>query len=112
MRYVLFTNSVDFAIVDENDVGLFLYDSTSRTWSAVVAGFDHPIRLRSKINGSMITGLSNCFVQVHQQYIINVNYLLSVVDNKCRFAPPYDNVDYVTLGRVYRKKLLDSLPKL
>ncbi len=112
MRYVLFTNSVDFAVVDEKDIGLFLYDSPSRAWSAVVAGFDHPIRLRSKINANMITGLSDRYVQVHQQYIVNANYLLSVVDNKCRFAPPYDNIDYVTVGRVYRKKLLDCFPKL
>lgn len=112
MRFLIFTNSVDFSIIDEDDIGLFVYESSSRAWQAVVAGFDHPVKLRCKMKAKTITGLGKQFVQVHQQYIINVRYLQKVVDNRCHFYPPLGGIDYVTVGRVFRKKLLDSFEKL
>lgn len=112
MRFLIFTNSVDFSIIDEDDIGLFLYEPRSRTWQAVVTGFDHPVRLRCKMNAKTITGLGGQFVQVHQQYIINVRYLQKVVDNRCHFYPPLGGIDYVTVGRVFRKKLISSFARL
>lgn len=111
-RFVIFTNSLDFTIVGRGDIGLFVFDSKQRCWSAVLAGMDHPVRLRGKINSKFITGLGDRFVQVHQKYIINVDYLINVVDGKCCFFPPFDKVDYVTVGRVYREKLLDRFLSL
>lgn len=112
MRFLIFTNSVDFSIIDEDDIGLFLYEPQSRTWQAVVTGLDHPVRLRCKMNAKTITSLCKHYVQVHQQYIVNVSYLMSVVDSSCRFTPPLDHIDYVTVGRVFRKKLIDSFTRL
>lgn len=111
-RYVLFTNSVDFTIIGKSDVGLFQYEPSTRTWSAVVAGLEHPVRLRSKINAKAITQLGPQYVQVHQKFIINVDYLLNVVDGLCHFFPPFDKIDYVTVGRVYREKLLSRFLSL
>lgn len=105
-RYVLFTNSVDFTIIGKGDIGLFQYDATSRCWEAIVAGLDHPVRLRRTIRRENIFSLGKQYVQVHQKYIINADYLLNVVDNLCHFFPPFDKIDYVTVGRVYREKLL------
>lgn len=111
-RFVLFTNSVDFTIIGRNDIGIFQYDSISRTWAAVVSSFDHPVKLRSKINGKAIMQLGKQYVQVHQKFIINLDYLINVENGKCHFFPPFDKVDYVTVGRVYKEKLLERFMSL
>lgn len=111
-RYILFTNSVDFTIITKRDIGIFQYHAPSRCWEAVVAGIDHPVRLRRNVRRENIFNLGSHYVQVHQKYIINIDFLLNVVDNKCTFFPPFDNVDYVTVGRVYREKLLEKFASL
>lgn len=107
-KYLLYTNNVDFTLVDKSDIGLFRYDSESRCWEAIVAGFKHPIRLRRTIKSESLIGLDNLFVQVNQKFIINMNYLVEVSDNVCHFFPPFDKIEDVTVGRIYRKKLKDS----
>ena len=107
LRYVLFTNSVDFTIISRKDIGLFQYDSLSRCWEAVVAGISHPVRLRRNVKSDQLLSLDCQYVQVHQKYIINTDYLINVVDSHCHFFPPFEGIDYVTVGRVYRERLLD-----
>lgn len=107
-KYLLYTNNVDFTLVDKSDIGLFRYDSSSRCWEAIVAGFKRPIKLRRTIKSDNLINLDKLFIQVNQKYIINMNYLVEVADNKCHFFPPFDKVDYVTVGRIYRKKLREN----
>lgn len=107
-KYLLYTNNVDFTLVDKSDIGLFRYDSISRCWEAIVAGFKRPIKLRRTIKSENLTSLDKLFLQVNQKYIINMNYLVEVADNKCHFFPPFDKIDYVTVGRIYRKKLREN----
>ena len=47
-----------------------------------------------------------------QRYVININYLLEVNDNKCQFYPPFDKIDYVKVGRLFRKKLIERFCSL
>lgn len=107
-KFILYTNSVDFTLVDKSDIGLFRYDPDSRCWEAVVAGFSKPIKLRRTIKSENLTILDDLFMQVNQRFIINMNYLVEVTNNKCRFFPPFDKIDDVTVGRIYRKKLRDK----
>lgn len=107
-KYLLYTNNTDFTLVDKTDIGLFEYDQDSRCWQALVAGFKHPIKLRRNIKSVNLIKLDDVFVQVNQKYIVNMNYLVEVTDNRCMFFPPFDKIEYVTVGRVYRKKLRDS----
>lgn len=60
----------------------------------------------------MLVGIDNCFMQVSQRYIININYLKEVRDNICRFYPPFDKLDYVKVGRFFRKKLIERFSTL
>lgn len=107
-KYLLYTNTFDFTLVDKADIGLFQYDSDNRSWEALVAGFKNPVKLRRNIKSEQLVKLDKMFVQVNQKFIINMNYLVEVVDNECHFYPPFDKIDYVTVGRVFRKKLRDS----
>ena len=59
-----------------------------------------------------LLGIDDSFMQVGQKFIINVNYLLEVRDNVCRFFPPFDNIDYVKVGRFFRRKLINRYNSL
>lgn len=107
-KFLLYTNNVDFTLVDKGDIGLFSYDPDSRCWEAQVAGFKKPIRLRRTIKSDSLIKLDPLFVQVNQKYIINMNYLVEVSNNQCHFFPPFDKIDYVSVGRIYRKKLREK----
>lgn len=111
-KYLLYTNTFDFTLVDKADIGLFQYNSEARCWEGIVAGFKKPVKLRRTIKSDQLLNLDKMFVQVNQKYIVNFNYLIEVVDNECHFFPPFDKIDYVSVGRVYRKKLRESFLNL
>jgi DNA-binding LytR/AlgR family response regulator len=106
-RLILYTNATDFKIVNTNDTGLFSYNHEARVWEAVVAGNAEPLRLKRSVNNETLTAIDPRFIQVNQKHIVNINYLMEVSDGVCRFFPPFDKIDYVKVGRLYNKKLLE-----
>lgn len=111
-KLLLYTNSVDFRLVHIQDIGVFQYNHDMRAWEVVAAGRKDTIRLKRNANNEMLVGIDNCFMQVSQRYIININYLKEVRDNICRFYPPFDKLDYVKVGRFFRKKLIERFSTL
>lgn len=111
-RLILYSNSTDFKIVNTNDAGLFCYNHDARVWEAVVAGDAEPLRLKRSVNNDTLTTIDPRFIQVNQKYIVNINYLMEVSDGVCRFFPPFDKIDYVKVGRLYNKKLLERFNAL
>lgn len=111
-KFLLYTNTVDFKLVDKRDIALFQYNHEVRCWEAVVAGSKAPIRLKRTIKSDDLVGVDEQFLQVNQKFIINMNYLIEVVDNVCHFYPPFDNLNYVKVGRLYRRKLVDRFYSL
>lgn len=47
------------------------------------------------------------FVQIHQSYIINMNYLLMVQGCQCVMYPPFNNVDELQVSKKYRKEMME-----
>jgi DNA-binding LytR/AlgR family response regulator len=111
-NFMLYINSSDFVLARAEDIGLFCYNRERKTWEVIISGKAEHVILKHSVTSYMILSLSPKFIQVHQSYIINLDYLIEVVDNTCRFYPPFDCVDYVTVGRVFRKKLTDSFLSL
>ena len=111
-KFLLYTNTVDFKLVNRRDVALFQYNHINRCWEVVVAGSKSPIRLKRNIKSDDLLGLDEQFVQVNQKFIVNMNYLIEVVDNVCHFYPPFDTLDYVKVGRLYRRKLVERFCSL
>lgn len=105
-KLLFYTNTVDFRLIQIRDICVFSYDHDTRVWVAVAAGCDKPLRLKRNVNKDVLLGIDSSFIQVSQKYIININYLLEVCDNICRFYPPFENIDYVKVGRFYRRKLI------
>ncbi len=110
--FLFYLNTIDFQLVRIQDIGLFQYNHEQRVWEVVVAQLSNPIRLKRNVINETLLALDERFVQVNQKYIINIARLLKVKDNFCMFAPPFDNIDYVKVGRFYRKKLIERFRTL
>lgn len=111
-KMLFYTNSMDFRLVRTEDICVFAYDHEARLWTVVAAGCDKPLRLKRSVNKDVLLGIDECFVQVSQKYIININYLLEVRDNICRFYPPFNDIDYVKVGRFFRRQLISRYNSL
>ena len=109
---LFYTNSIDFRLVHTRDIGLFQYNHENRVWEVIVAGHPTPIKLRRNVNNETLLTIDDRFVQVSQKYVININYLIEVNDNVCRFYPPFDKIDYVKVGRLFRRKLTERFCSL
>lgn len=111
-KLLFYTNSMDFRLAHIREIGFFQYNHEQRVWEMVLAGTKTPIKLKRNANNETLLNVDTSFVQVNQKYIININYLLEVNDNICRFYPPFDKIDYVKVGRLYRKKLIERFESL
>lgn len=109
---LLYTNAIDFRLIHIEDIGLFCYNRTRRMWEVIVSNEKTSITLKRSVTSKMIHDLSPHFIQVHQSYIINFNYLSEVTDNKCHFYPPFDSIDFVRVGRLFRHKLVERFCNL
>ena len=106
-KLLIYTNSVDFLLVDIRDICVFTYNHELRTWEVTVSGRPAPVRLKRNVTSDMILELDEALVRVSQKHIINLSYLIEVADNTCHFYPPFDKLDDVKVGRLFRKKLID-----
>lgn len=106
-KYLVYTNAVDFRLIDIRDIGVFTYNHELRVWEMTIAGKDDPIRLKRNANSDMLLELNDALVRVSQKHIINLGYLIEVADNTCHFYPPFDKLSDVKVGRLFRKKLID-----
>lgn len=104
---LLYTNTEDFQLVGIEQIGLFQYNADLRSWEVVVATQQKPFKLKREVSNKDILRFDGRFVQVSQRAIINIDYLLKVKDDRCHFLPPFDCIDTVTVGRQYRRKLIE-----
>ena len=111
-KCIVYTNAVDFRLVDIRDIGLFTYNHVLRLWEMTLTGEKEVIRLKRNINSGMILALNDMLVRVSQKHIINVAYLMEVADSTCRFFPPFDYLEDVKVGRFFRKKLIEKFSTL
>ena len=111
-KYLLYTNTADFKLVNISDICVFQYNRTLRSWEVILSGVSEPVRMKRNVNSSMLLEISPDFIQIHQRFIINMNYLVEVADNTCRFFPPFDGVEHVKVGRFYRQRLISKFSSL
>ena len=94
-KFIVYTNSVDFRLVE-----------------MTLSNQKAPIRLKRNVGSDALLSLNNQLVRVSQKHIINLGYLMEVTNNTCRFYPPFDKVEDVKVGRLFRKKLIDQFCNL
>mgnify|MGYP002853233180 FL=1 len=111
-RLLFNTSTAEYRVVNVSDIGLFQYNSIQRVWEVVAAGLQEPLRLKRSANNVSLLAIDPRFVQVSQRYIININCLMEVSDGTCRLFPPFDGIEYVKVGRTFKKHLMDCFSKI
>ena len=102
-----YTNTEDFQLVNISTIGLFQYNGELRSWEVVIANQSQPVKLKRDVKNKDLLALDDRFIQVSQKYIVNINCLLKVRDNYCIFNPPFEDIDYVKVGRMFRRRLVE-----
>lgn len=90
-------------VVDE--VGYFKYED--RTWHALLWN-DECIHLKRNTKANDILKMSDKFVQISNQQIININHLHSIEGRKCILTTPFDKQGDLNISRRY----LDSVQEM
>lgn len=103
-----YTNTEDFQLVNISSIGLFRYNSELRSWEVIIANQKQAVKLKRDVSNKDLLKLDKRFLQVNQKHIVNVNCLLKVRDNYCVFNPPFEDIDYVKVGRMFRKRLIEA----
>ncbi len=111
-KLLLYVNAQDFRVVNISDVCLFQFNHELRIWEVLVAGRKEPVRLKRSVNNESLLAMDHRFVQVSQKHVINIDYLMEVDDGICRFYPPFDQIDFVKVGRTFRKQLTEHFAAL
>lgn len=104
--FIVFTPTNDMRALRSAEIGFFRYCSDRKQWE-VMLNNQPPLALRRGITAEQIIQYSPCFVQIHQSYIINIDYLMLIKDNKCVLYPPFDKVAELIVSKKYKKELQD-----
>lgn len=102
--FIVFTPTNDMRALRPGEIGFFRYCSDRKQWE-VILNNQPPLALRRGMTAEQITLYSPCFVQIHQSYIINIDYLMLIRDNKCVLYPPFDKVTELLVSKKYKKEL-------
>ena len=111
-KMLIYVNPTDFRLVHIHDICAFQYNHEIRQWEVLVAGRKDPITMKRTATCDLILGIDHRFIQVSQKSIINIDYLVEVVDNTCVFYPPFERIDFIKVGRMFRRKLTERFSQL
>lgn len=104
--FIVFTPTNDMRALHISEIGFFRYCSDKKLWE-VVLDAQPPLPLRRGMTAEQIIQCSPNFVQIHQSYIINIDYLMIIKESKCLLYPPFDKVTELMVSRKYKKELQD-----
>ena len=104
--FMISTPINDLRILRSIDIGFFRYNSDRKLWE-VVLNNQLPLLLKKNTTADHIKGYDSCFVQIHQSYIININYLMMIKENRCVMFPPFENITELQVSKKFRKELQD-----
>lgn len=104
--FMVFTPTNDMRALRPAEIGYFRYCSERKQWEAVLSG-QTPLPLKKSTTADQVVRYAPCFVQIHQSFIINIDYLMIIKDGKCVLYPPFENVDELLVSKKYKKELQD-----
>lgn len=100
---VLTSATTEMRVLRISDIGYFHYNSVRKLWEVVLN--DHTvISLRKSSSATDILHYSDKFIQTHQSYIVNMEYMLLLSSKSVKLLPPFDKEDF-PVGRTYFKSL-------
>ena len=104
--FMVFTPTNDMRALRPAEIGYFRYCSERKQWEVVLSG-QAPLPLKKSTTAGQIVKYAPCFVQIHQSFIINIDYLMIIKDSKCVLYPPFENVSELLVSKKFKKELQD-----
>ena len=102
--FIVFTPTNDMRALRPSEIGFFRYCSERMQWE-VFLNNQPSLALRRGTTAEQIIQYSSNFVQIHQSYIINIDYLMIIKESKCMLYPPFDKVTELLVSRKYKREL-------
>ena len=109
--FMVVTPTGDLRILRVSEIGYFRYLSARKIWEAVLTNGIF-IPLRRNTSAENLCAYDASFVQVHQSFIINLNYLVMVQGTRCIMYPPFDGVEEVQVSKKFRKEMMEKFYQL
>ena len=104
--FMVFTPTNEMRVLHSADIGLFRHSSERKLWEVIFCN-EPPMCLRRGMTAEIITKNLTNFVQIHQSYIINLDYLMLIKDGQCLMYPPFDQLTDLQISKKYKKQLQD-----
>lgn len=110
-KFMIVTPTGDLCFLRTSEIGFFRYLSERKIWEAVLSN-SKVLPLKRNITAEQLRQFDSCFVQVHQSFIINMNYLMMVQDGCCILYPPFEKETGIILSKKYRKEMMERFYSL
>ena len=110
-KFMIVTPKGDLCFLRTSEIGFFRYVSERKIWEAVLTN-GKILPLKRNITAEQLRQYDSCFIQVHQSFIINMNYLMMVQDSCCVLYPPFEKETGIILSKKYRKEMMDRFYSL
>ena len=105
-KFMVVTPTGDICFLRTSQIGYFRYMSERKIWETVLDN-GKILPLKRNITAEQLCQLDDNFMQVHQSFIINLNYLMMVQDGCCLLYPPFDKEKGIVLSKKYRKEMME-----
>lgn len=110
-KFMIVTPTGDLCFLRTSEIGFFRYLSERKIWEAVLSN-GKVLPLKRNITAEQLRQFDSSFIQVHQSFIINMNYLMMVQDGCCMLYPPFEKETGIILSKKYRKEMMERFYSL
>lgn len=101
------TYTSEMRLLRISDIGYFRYSSSRKVWEGALNDNTF-VTLKKGTSASDILEYNNNFIQTHQSFIVNLEYIMLIGSNCITLYPPF-NENEVLVGRTFRKELQDKI---
>lgn len=105
-KFMIVSPTGDLCFLRTSEIGFFKYQSDRKIWEVVLSN-GKILPLKRNVTADHLRHFDENFVQVHQSFIINLNYLMMVQDGCCILYPPFDKETGIVLSKKYRKEMME-----
>lgn len=109
--FMLFTPTGDIRFVRPSEIGYFRYVSSRKIWEVALSNGSF-LPLKRNTTAEQLCAFDGAFVQIHQSYIINMNYLVMVKENQCIMYPPFNVGEELSVSKKFRKEMMEKFYQL
>lgn len=109
--FMLFTPTGDLRFVRPSEIGYFRYVSSRKIWEVALSNGSF-LPLKRNTTAEQLCAFDGAFVQIHQSYIINMNYLVMVKENQCIMYPPFNIGEELSVSKKYKKEMMEKFYQL